>query len=151
MLFRGHHGWGYDGVDLYAVHQPYGGSDGLKGFVDACHTRQLAVLLDVVFNHLGPSGNYLGKFGPYFNSGGVTPWGPSVRLDRVRVRFDETARWLVMERAPVIVLCNFGEVAQPIPIGRANQKVLLASVQLPSPIADPVALPAGAVAILKQT
>ena len=53
--FPGQHGWGYDGVDLWAVHEPYGGPDGLKRFVDACHARGLAVVLDVVYNHLGPS------------------------------------------------------------------------------------------------
>ena len=53
--FPGRHGWGYDGVSLWAVHEPYGGPDGLKRFVDACHARGLAVLLDVVYNHLGPS------------------------------------------------------------------------------------------------
>ncbi len=74
-------GWGYDGVDWYAVHAPYGGPDGLKRFVDACHTRGLGVVLDVVYNHLGPSGAYLNPFGPYFTERHVTPWGPSVNLD----------------------------------------------------------------------
>src|SRR6185437_16164682 len=64
--YDGDSGWGYDGVDLYAVHEPYGGPDGFKRFVDACHQRGLGVVLDVVYNHLGPSGNYLGEFGPYF-------------------------------------------------------------------------------------
>ncbi len=63
--FDGDHGWGYDGVSLYAVHEPYGGPDGLKSFVNAAHGLGLAVLLDVVYNHFGPSGNYAGKFGPY--------------------------------------------------------------------------------------
>ncbi|PZS30028.1 MAG: malto-oligosyltrehalose trehalohydrolase [Pseudonocardiales bacterium] len=74
-------GWGYDGVDWYAVHAPYGGPDGLKRFVDACHTRGLGVLLDVVYNHLGPSGAYLNPFGPYFTERHLTPWGPAVNLD----------------------------------------------------------------------
>src|SRR5699024_5519099 len=64
--FPGECGWGYDGVSLYAVHQPYGGPQALQRFVDAAHGRGLAVCLDVVYNHLGPSGNYLGRFGPYF-------------------------------------------------------------------------------------
>ena len=72
--------WGYDGVDWYAVHHPYGGPDGLKRFVDACHARGLAVLLDVVYNHLGPSGNYLPRFGPYLKQGRNT-WGDLVNLD----------------------------------------------------------------------
>ena len=66
--FNGVWNWGYDGVAWYAVHEPYGGPDGLKRFVDACHARGLAVLLDVVYNHLGPSGNYLPRFGPYLSS-----------------------------------------------------------------------------------
>ena len=64
--------WGYDGVAWYAVHEPYGGPDALKRFVDACHGRGLAVILDVVYNHLGPSGNYLPQFGPYLKTG-ATP------------------------------------------------------------------------------
>jgi len=80
--FPGRHGWGYDGVALWAVHEPYGGPDGLKRFVDACHGRGLAVVLDVVYNHLGPSGNYLGRYGPYFTDAHQTPWGPAVNLDR---------------------------------------------------------------------
>jgi len=79
--FPGRHGWGYDGVALYAVHEPYGGPDGLKRFVDACHARGLGVVLDVVYNHLGPSGNYLSKFGPYFTDRHHTPWGAAVNLD----------------------------------------------------------------------
>ncbi|QBI54545.1 Malto-oligosyltrehalose trehalohydrolase [Streptomonospora litoralis] len=73
------HGWGYDGVLWGAVHEPYGGPDGLKRFVDACHARGLGVLLDVVYNHLGPEGAYLPRFGPYFS--GDTAWGPSLNLD----------------------------------------------------------------------
>jgi maltooligosyltrehalose trehalohydrolase len=72
--------WGYDGVAWYAVHEPYGGPDALKRFVDACHGRGLAVILDVVYNHLGPSGNYLPQFGPYLKSGRNT-WGDLVNLD----------------------------------------------------------------------
>lgn len=66
--FAGTHGWGYDGVLWYSVHEPYGGPAGLVRFVDACHTRGLGVLIDAVFNHLGPSGNYLPRFGPYLSS-----------------------------------------------------------------------------------
>jgi malto-oligosyltrehalose trehalohydrolase len=79
--FPGEHGWGYDGINLWAVHEPYGGPDGLKRFVDACHARGLAVLLDVVYNHVG-IGNRLGDFGPYFTDAHVTPWGPAVNLDQ---------------------------------------------------------------------
>jgi maltooligosyltrehalose trehalohydrolase len=79
--FAGHHGWGYDGVALFAVHEPYGGPDALKRFVDAAHASGLAVLLDVVYNHFGPSGNYTGKFGPYTIDAHHTPWGGAVNLE----------------------------------------------------------------------
>jgi maltooligosyltrehalose trehalohydrolase len=79
--FPGIQGWGYDGVDLFAPHQPYGSPEALKRFVDACHARSLAVLLDVVYNHLGPDGNYLAKFGPYFTAAHHTPWGDAVNLE----------------------------------------------------------------------
>lgn len=79
--FPGARGWGYDGVDLYAPHHAYGGPDGLKRLVDACHRRGIAVLLDVVYNHLGPDGNYLAQFGPYFTDHYHTPWGDAVNLD----------------------------------------------------------------------
>ncbi len=77
--FDGTAGWGYDGVAWGAVHEPYGGPDAFKRFVDACHNRGLGVLLDVVYNHLGPSGAYLDRFGPYF--AGRTIWGPALNLD----------------------------------------------------------------------
>jgi maltooligosyltrehalose trehalohydrolase len=79
--FPGAWGWGYDGVDLYAPQNTYGGPDALKRLVDACHARGLAVLLDVVYNHLGPSGNYLARFGPYFTARYTTPWGSAINLD----------------------------------------------------------------------
>ncbi|HEY0804213.1 MAG TPA: malto-oligosyltrehalose trehalohydrolase, partial [Pseudonocardiaceae bacterium] len=77
--FDGTAGWGYDGVLCGAVHEPYGGPDGFKRFVDACHARGLGVVLDVVYNHLGPSGAYLPWFGPYF--AGQSDWGPALNLD----------------------------------------------------------------------
>jgi len=98
--FSGTHGWGYDGVLWYAVHEPYGGPDGLVRFVDACHDRGLGVLIDAVFNHLGPSGNYLPKFGPYLSSGSSNPWGESVNIadagsDEVRTYVIECGlRWM---------------------------------------------------------
>ncbi|MDQ3878846.1 MAG: malto-oligosyltrehalose trehalohydrolase [Actinomycetota bacterium] len=77
----GDRGWGYDGVDLYAPHHAYGTPDDLKSLVDACHGRGVAVILDVVYNHLGPSGNYLREFGPYFTHKYATPWGEAINLD----------------------------------------------------------------------
>jgi maltooligosyltrehalose trehalohydrolase len=91
--FDGPHGWGYDGVALYAVHEPYGGPDGFKRFVDACHARNLGVVLDVVYNHLGPSGNYLAEFGPYFNDSYSTPWGPAINYSGRGS--DEVRRWAI--------------------------------------------------------
>ncbi len=94
--FNGVWNWGYDGVGWYAVHQPYGGPDGLKRFVDACHTRALAVVLDVVYNHLGPSGNYLPRFGPYLKEGRST-WGDLVNVESPPVRrfiVDNALMWL---------------------------------------------------------
>ena len=79
--FPGRWNWGYDGVDLWAVHDGYGGPAALQRFVDECHARGLGVALDVVHNHLGASGNYLARFGPYFTQAHHTPWGPAVNLD----------------------------------------------------------------------
>ncbi len=89
--FDGTAGWGYDGVLWGAVHEPYGGPDGLKRFVDAAHARGLAVVLDVVYNHLGPSGAYLDKFGPYF--AGQNDWGPGLNLDGAGS--DEVRRYVI--------------------------------------------------------
>lgn len=79
--FAGDRGWGYDGVYPYAVQASYGGPRGLQHFVNACHRAGLAVLLDVVYNHLGPEGNYLGEFGPYFTDRYHTPWGSAINYD----------------------------------------------------------------------
>ncbi len=98
--FSGNSGWGYDGVDLFAPHHSYGAPDELKQLVNACHAKGLAVLLDVVYNHLGPSGNYLPQFGPYFTSEYHTPWGSAVNFDHpgsIEVRrffLDNAAMWL---------------------------------------------------------
>ena len=79
--FPGRWGWGYDGAALYAPQERYGGPDGLKRLVDACHAAGLAVLLDVVYNHFGPVGNYTGRFGPYLTASHHTPWGDAVNLE----------------------------------------------------------------------
>src|SRR5919106_2879862 len=91
--FAGSRGWGYDGVDLYAPHCAYGGPDGLKRLVDACHGRGLAVILDVVYNHLGPAGNHLETFGPYFTDRYGTPWGKAVNYDGAGS--DEVRRFVI--------------------------------------------------------
>ncbi|HEX4576084.1 MAG TPA: malto-oligosyltrehalose trehalohydrolase, partial [Edaphobacter sp.] len=98
--FPGDRGWGYDGAALFAVYEGYGGPDGLKRLVDACHARGLAVLLDVVYNHFGPVGNYSGKFGPYIMDTHHTPWGGAVNFedwgsDEVRRFFcDNALMWM---------------------------------------------------------
>lgn len=98
--FPGVRNWGYDGVYPFAVHTVYGGPEGLKRLVDGCHARGMAVILDVVYNHLGPEGNYLGEFGPYFTDRYRTPWGDAVNFDgpgsdEVRAFFIENAlRWV---------------------------------------------------------
>ena len=98
--FPGAHGWGYDGVDLFAPQESYGGPEGLKHFVNAAHAHGLAVILDVVYNHLGPSGNYLSRFGPYFTASHHTPWGDAVNFEdagshEVRRFFIDNAKmWL---------------------------------------------------------
>lgn len=98
--FPGERGWGYDGVALFAPHAAYGGPEGLRRLVDACHARGLGVILDVVYNHLGPSGNYLGEFGPYFTDRYGTPWGEAVNYDGAgsdevrRFVCDNAAYWL---------------------------------------------------------
>jgi maltooligosyltrehalose trehalohydrolase len=79
--FSGSRGWGYDGVDLFAPHEVYGGPEGLRRLVDGCHEKGLAVILDVVYNHLGPEGNYLERFGPYFTARHSSPWGKAVNFD----------------------------------------------------------------------
>jgi maltooligosyltrehalose trehalohydrolase len=100
--FPGSRNWGYDGVHLFAAQSTYGGPRGLRRLVDACHAHGLSVILDVVYNHLGPEGNYLGEFGPYFTDRYRTPWGGAVNFDGpeaegVRRHFVENARAWVRE------------------------------------------------------
>ncbi len=98
--FPGSRNWGYDGVYPFAVQESYGGPEGLKRLVDACHAAGLAISLDVVYNHLGPEGNYLRDFGPYFTGRHKTPWGDAFNFDgpgsdEVRRYFLENAlRWV---------------------------------------------------------
>jgi maltooligosyltrehalose trehalohydrolase len=100
--FPGSRNWGYDGVHLYAPQSTYGGPKGLRRLVDACHAHGLSVFLDVVYNHLGPEGNYLAEYGPYFTDRYKTPWGSAVNFDGpdsagVRRHFVENARSWVRE------------------------------------------------------
>ena len=91
--FNGRWNWGYDGVLWYAVQETYGGPEAYQRFVDAAHARGLAVIQDVVYNHLGPSGNYLPEFGPYFAEGGANTWGTSMNLDEAQS--DEVRRYII--------------------------------------------------------
>jgi maltooligosyltrehalose trehalohydrolase len=100
--FPGGRNWGYDGVYPFAVQACYGGSEGLKALVNACHQSGIAVVLDVVYNHLGPEGNYLGDFGPYFTDRYRTPWGCAINYDgpesdEVRAYFINNALYWVTE------------------------------------------------------
>jgi len=98
--FPGTRNWGYDGVFPFAAHSAYGGAKGLAELVDAAHARRVAIILDVVYNHLGPEGNYLRDYGPYFTDWYTTPWGEALNFDgpysdEVRAFFIENARyWL---------------------------------------------------------
>ncbi len=92
----GERNWGYDGVFPYAVSQAYGGCQGLKELVNACHRSGLAVILDVVYNHLGPEGNYLRDFGPYFTSAYATPWGEAINFDQA---YSEPVRRFFLDNA----------------------------------------------------
>ena len=94
--FPGERNWGYDGVHPFAPHHAYGGPEGLKKLVDACHAAGLAVILDVVYNHLGPEGNYLGEFGYYFTDRYKTPWGDAFNYDGAYCDF---ARQYVVDNA----------------------------------------------------
>lgn len=100
--FSGARNWGYDGVFPFAVHGSYGGIAGLQRLSDACHAHGLSLWLDVVYNHLGPEGNHLDPFGPYFTQRYATPWGAALNFDgaqsdEVRRFFVESATWLARE------------------------------------------------------
>ena len=100
--FPGSRNWGYDGAHLYAPQSTYGGPQGLRRLVDACHAQGFSVFLDVVYNHLGPEGNYLAEYGPYYTDRYKTPWGSAVNFDGadsagVRRHFVENARYWVRE------------------------------------------------------
>ena len=152
--FAGAHGWGYDGVGLFAPHEAYGGPDGLKRLVDAAHARGLAVLLDVVYNHLGPRGNHLAQFGPYFTDRYRTPWGDAPNLDgpgsdEVRRFFcDNAIQWLrdyhvdglridavhaLIDRSPVHLLAELREEVDALAAASGRHRVLIAESDLNDP------------------
>jgi maltooligosyltrehalose trehalohydrolase len=94
--FPGNRNWGYDGTYVGAAQESYGGPRALKRLVDACHQRGLAILLDVVYNHLGPEGNYLAQFGPYFTDRYKTPWGLALNFDGAH---SDHVRWFFIHNA----------------------------------------------------
>jgi maltooligosyltrehalose trehalohydrolase len=149
--------WGYDGVGWYAVHEPYGGPDGLKRFVDAAHARGLAVVLDVVYNHLGPSGNYLPEFGPYLKSGRNT-WGEQINVEQPEVRrfvIDNALMWLrefhvdalrldavhaLQDTSPVHVLAELSDAVAALSRELGRPRQLIAESDLNDPaVISPVA------------
>lgn len=102
--FPGERNWGYDGVYPFAAQNSYGGPQGLKRFVNACHDRGLAVVLDVVYNHLGPEGNYLRDFGPYFSDVYRTPWGAPINFDGSHS--DEVRRYFIENALHWVTECH---------------------------------------------
>ena len=152
--FPGVRGWGYDGVQLYAAHAAYGGAKGLMRLVDACHARGLAVILDVVYNHLGPSGNYLPRYAPYFTDAVRTPWGDAVNLDGAgsdevrRFLLDNAAYWLrdlrldglrldavhaLIDRSATPFLEELAALAERLSEETGRAKVLIAESDLNDP------------------
>jgi maltooligosyltrehalose trehalohydrolase len=152
--FAGDRGWGYDGVALFAVTDNYGGPDALKRFVDACHVRRLAVVLDVVYNHFGPVGAYAGKFGPYMTDRHSTPWGDAVNFegqgsDEVRRFFcDNALMWMrdfhidglrldavheMVDRSAVHFLEQLSTEVEVLAATLGRRKVLIAESDLNDP------------------
>ena len=103
--FPGNRNWGYDGVYPFAAQNSYGGPEGLKKLVNACHQRGLAIILDVVYNHLGPEGNYLGDFAPYFTDSYKSPWGPALNFDGPYS--DEVRKYFIQNALYWLVDCHF--------------------------------------------
>ncbi len=114
--FPGKRNWGYDGACLYAPHSAYGGPAGLKKLIDACHRSGLAVVLDVVYNHLGPEGNYLGEFAPCFTGRHRSPWGDAINFDGAesggvrRFFIDNALYWLTEYHIDVLRLDAIHEI-----------------------------------------
>ncbi|KHL05095.1 1,4-alpha-glucan branching protein [Sinomonas humi] len=152
--FNGPYNWGYDGVLWSAVHEGYGGPAAYERFVDAAHAQGIGVIQDVVYNHLGPSGNYLPKFGPYLLEGGATAWGDSVNLDgpksdEVRAFILDNARlWLedyrvdglrldavhaFVDRRAVHLLEDLSVLARDVEHRTGRAKVLIAESDLNDP------------------
>ncbi len=157
--FPGQRNWGYDGVYPFAVHTAYGGAAGLAGFVETAHSKGIAVYLDVVYNHLGPEGNYLRDFGPYFTEFYSTPWGEALNFDgpysdHVRRFFVENLRhWLedfkidglrldavhaMLDSSAVPILAELSAEAERVSIRTGRKRNLIAeSLQNDSRVITP--------------
>ena len=152
--FNGTHNWGYDGVQWFAVHEGYGGPAAYQRFVDAAHAAGIGVIQDVVYNHLGPSGNYLPRFGPYLKQGEGNTWGDSVNLDGPgsdhvrRYILDNVAMWLrdfrvdglrldavhaLKDERAVHILEDFGALADQISTEVGRPLTLIAESDLNNP------------------
>jgi maltooligosyltrehalose trehalohydrolase len=151
----GRWGWGYDGVLLYAVHPAYGGPDGCKRFVDACHAAGLAVVLDVVYNHFGPAGNHLPELGPYLTDRHTTFWGDAVDFDGPDARevrrfvIDNALMWLrdfhcdglrldavhaIVDESPIHVLAELGDEVDRLAKDVGRRLTVIAESDLNDPV-----------------
>lgn len=152
--FPGTRNWGYDGVYPFAVQQSYGGVDGFRRLVDAAHQRGIAIVVDVVYNHLGPEGNYLSQFGPYFTDNYRTPWGSAINFDDawsdgVRNFYLQNARlWLeefrvdalrldavhaIKDLSAIPFVQQLKELAMEIELRTGRRKLLIAELDLNDP------------------
>ncbi|MET0577459.1 MAG: malto-oligosyltrehalose trehalohydrolase, partial [Ilumatobacteraceae bacterium] len=149
--FNGTHNWGYDGVLWYAVTESYGGPDAYQRFVDACHGRGLGVVQDVVYNHLGPSGNHLPRFGPYLHDDARNTWGDAVDLTSPEVRryiLDNAAMWFrdhhvdglrldavhaLVDDSPVHILQELAEQTDALAAADGRPRFLIAESDLNDP------------------
>jgi maltooligosyltrehalose trehalohydrolase len=152
--FSGERGWGYDGVDLFAPHHAYGGPAALKRLVDACHAAGLGVVLDVVYNHLGPAGNFLSEFGPYFSDRHHTDWGAALNFDGAgsdevrRLVIDNALMWIrdyhfdglrldavhaIVDQSPVHVLEQLAVEVRELAEQLGRSAILIAESDLNDP------------------
>ena len=150
--FGGTHNWGYDGVAWFTVFEGYGGPAAYARFVAAAHERGLAVVQDVVYNHLGPSGNYLPRFGPYLRTGSSNTWGDSVNFDETEVRrfvIDNAVMWLrdygvdalrldavhaLLDESPVHILQELAETVDALALDLGRPLTLIAESDLNDPL-----------------
>ena len=152
--FSGDRGWGYDGADLFAPHHAYGGPAGLKRLVDACHSAGLGVVMDVVYNHLGPVGNFLSEFGPYFTDRHHTDWGAALNFDGTasgevrRFVIDNALMWIrdyhidglrldavhaIVDQSPLHILEQLGQEVESLGADLHRSTFVIAESELNDP------------------